>query len=73
MKTLDRNERRFLLLKYMKNPEEPLNFDNALKKVNNFHDKLRNLRDNLRKKGKSDLEIQKEFKIRFEKLCQEIS
>lgn len=73
MKTLDKTERRFLLSKYMKNPEEPLNFDESLKKVNYFHNQLKELRDKLRKKGKSDLDIQKEFKKKFEKLCQEIS
>ena len=68
MKTLDSTERQILLRKYMQNPEEPLSFEEAIKKVNKFHDYLKDMRDRLRIKKVPDNEIQDKFRKEFEEL-----
>ena len=72
MKTLDKTERQILLRKYMQNPEEPLNFEEAIKKVNKFHDYLKDLRNRLRKKKVSDIDIEIKFRKEFEKLVMKL-
>jgi hypothetical protein len=65
MRTLTKEERQYLLGKYMKSG---LDFDIALIKVNKFHDYLKDLRDRLRIKKVSDIDIEIKFKQEFEKL-----
>jgi hypothetical protein len=65
MKTLDKCERQILLRKYM---QSGLDFDDAIKKVNKFHDYLKDMRNKLRKKMVSDLDIETKFRQEFEKL-----
>jgi len=72
MRTLTKEERQYLLGKYMKNPDNPLDFDDALKKVNAFHDKLKLQRDRLRLKKVPDIDIEIKFKNEFEKLIQSL-
>jgi hypothetical protein len=72
MKTLDKIERNILLRKYMKNPENPLSFDEAVKKVNKFHDYLKDMRDRLRVKMVSDQDIEIKFRKEFEQLVQSL-
>ena len=67
MKTLDKTERQVLVRKHMSNG---LNFDEAVYKVNKFHDFLKNLRYKLRHKEKlNDNQIQERFRQEFEKIC----
>jgi len=69
MKTLDGNERRLLLRKYMKSG---LDFHNALIKLNKFHDYLKNLNRQLKSKGKSNEDINEIFKQKFYTLCSKL-
>jgi len=69
MKTLDKCERQYLCNKYCKSG---LNFEEAVIKVNKFHDYLKDLRDRLRIKKIPDNEIQDKFKQEFEKLVQSL-
>lgn len=69
MKTLDKCERQILLRKYM---QSGLDFDDAIKKVNKFHDYLKDMRNKLRKKMVSDLDIETKFRQEFEKLVQSL-
>ena len=70
MKTLDKCERIFLLKKYMS--KYKLDFDDALKLVNAFHDKLKLQRDELRKRKVSDSDIEIKFRKEFEELCRKL-
>ena len=65
MKTLDHTERQLLLRKYIRNG---LSFEEAVKKVNKFHDYLKDLNRKLRLAGKSKEDIQEKFRQEFYKL-----
>lgn len=65
MITLSKIERQVLLKKHM---NSGLTFEEALVKVNKFHDYLKDLRDKLRIKKVSDQDIEMRFKQEFEKL-----
>jgi len=69
MKTLDKCERQYLCKKYC---QSGLDFNDAIAKVNKFHDYLKDLRDKLRIKKVPDNEIQDKFKKEFEELCQSL-
>ena len=65
MKTLDKCERQYLCKKYC---QSGLDFNDAIAKVNKFHDYLKDLRDKLRIKKVSDIDIEIKFRKEFEKL-----
>lgn len=69
MKTLDKNERRVLLRKYIGGG---LTFDEALDKVNKFHDYLKNMQKKLSAAGRKDIDIEMQFKNEFYDLCQRL-
>jgi hypothetical protein len=69
MKTLDKTERNYLIFKYQQNG---LSFEDAVKKVNNFHNSLKKLNRDLKQKGHSDKNIQDTFKKEFWNLCQKL-
>ena len=69
MKTLDRNERRVLLRKYMDNG---LEFREAIERVNKFHNYLKDMQKKLSAMGKKDKDIEMKFKQEFYNLCQKL-
>ena len=66
MKTLDSIERQVLVNKYCKSG---LTFEESVIKVNKFHDYLKDMRDKLRLKKVSDIDIEIKFRKEFETLC----
>jgi len=69
MKTLDKIERQVLLKQYM---QSGLNFYEAKDKLDKFHDYLRAMQDRLRATGKSDLDINKNFREEFFKISKKL-
>ena len=69
MKTLDSIERQVLVNKYCKSG---LTFEEAVTKVNKFHDYLKDLRDKLRIKKIPDRDIETKFREEFEKLVMKL-
>jgi len=69
MKTLDKSERKVLLKKYIKSG---LEYEEALKKLNKFHDYLKDMRKKLSAVGKSDQDMEARFKQEFWDLCQKL-
>ena len=68
-KTLDRNERQVLLRKYI---GSGLNFEEALTKVNNFHNYLKDQQKRLSAAGRKDKDIEVKFREEFYALCQKL-
>jgi hypothetical protein len=69
MRTLTKEERQYLLKKYM---NSGLDFDDSVNKVNKFHDYLKDMRDRLREKKISDEDIETKFREEFEKLVMKL-
>ncbi len=69
MKTLDRSERQVLLRKYV---QSGLEYTKALKKVNNFHNYLKDMQKKLSAAGRKNKDIEMKFKEEFWNLCQKL-
>jgi hypothetical protein len=70
MKTLDSTERNYLIFKHQQNG---LSFEEAVKKVNKFHDYLKDLNRKLRLAGKSEKDISETFRQEFYKMAEELN
>jgi len=69
MKTLDRSERQVLLRKYV---QSGLEYKEALKKLNEFHNYLKDMQKKLSVAGKEKKDIEMKFKQEFWDLCQKL-
>jgi len=69
MKTLDKSERQVLLRKYVQSGFE---YEEAIKKVNKFHNYLKDMQKKLSAAGKENKDIEMRFKEEFWNLCQSL-